>query len=1000
MKKLLLMVLVSLSGLSLLQAQPNLSIVSPSGLIEPPYEVPVGTEVTLRWSTPTQDAPLKFFSFAQEPDFGEWNFQPNPEWTSYNPPSTPNGDGSYDFKIKVDKPLYVWGGYSTGGGSGFLYWHYSPVYHLEIASGVTITAADGWVCPEVASTERLQITGTYASYQWYRDGEAIPNATSASYDADDPGQYKVQVPLNGNLVFSNSVRVREAAVAVTGVLAGSKLTMTATEGMTSYQWLSGTSEAALTPLGAATSRSQQVTVNAAKTYYAVRAVQAGCTVQSAARPASTAIFAAPVLTSNAEELENDNDVICLGASVRLTAGDKYAGYKWYSDGEFWYEGPNEIHVTETKTYYVEVSIPEWPEIWRASDTQDVFFFAPITPVLTGVAPYSSHCPGEPLSLTITDEGYPYTWTKHVFGHEPVTVTPEGFTYNFSFEGEMEIVVKAEALGCESTTRVYLQSYAGQQFPLALGNESIEYLCGGQTQEIYPYEDMRETHDHFQWYTVTNGVYKSLSGKTNQRITVNAAGTYVLRAHPIACDDANLYIESFPVEIRDGSSRALLVETDKNTLCEGEKATLSISGEWRNVQWFEKTIANSGPTGHHEVYVPLSGAGSTLTVQVTRFTTYQVRAHHESCTTGVKAVSAPIQIKPTVNPKLTVTPTMNIHRWVLAPYDSIADVIFCGNSDITVTAPAGYTSYRWFRGPYDGSGNYVLGEEVAGETTNKISYLPVVNWLTARVVDAHGCVGYSVPLLIDTYTHASPAVAEQGNGEFCAEGDSVWLANAFQGNWVRYEWYRDGELVPNSDNDTIWVKEPGGYNVTGFPEECPTIGYNSGTPARIRTMPAPHVIETDTAYLPGVEGFAGEIYDIRWFVDDELYTIPEGQQAFIYKGALPPGDHTLVVEITNPTACTRTSPPYSSAITGLEPGELAGKVRAYPNPTTGRITLHGLHPQEVQQVKVYNAQGIAVRHAAVAGEDGQLDLTASPAGVYIVDVVLKNGSSVKTRVVRQ
>jgi hypothetical protein len=1003
MKKLLLMVLVSISCLSLLQAQPNLSIVSPTGLDEPPYEVAAGTEVTLRWSEHEGSAPHRFFTFAEDPEPGGWTPGPNPAWQShYN--FTSNGDGTYNFKIQINGPVYVWAGMSTGGGSGFIYWQYTPVYRFDIASGVTITSTDGWVCPEAANRERLQITGSYTSYQWYLDGEAIPGATGATYDAAEPGQYKVEVPKNGNLVFSNTLRVREAGVALTGVLgSANKLTMSATEGLTSYQWLSGASETALTPIGAATNRTHQVTVNTTKTYYAVRAVQAGCAVQSSARATSTAIFAKPVLTNNADEQENEHGVVCKGNVVKLSVEDKYAGYRWLRDGEVWFEGTAENHVSETNLYGVEASVPEWPEIWRAADPVDIFFYEPQRPELFGVSNFSSHCPGEELSLTLSDNGYKYTWTKQVFGQEPEIVSPdESFTYSFVFESEMQITVKAEdeIQGCESQTQVYLQSYAGQQFSLSVSNDALEYLCGAQTQDIFPTEDMSETHDRFQWYTLTNGVYRALSGRTSQRITVNTAGNYVLRAHPIACAD-DLIVESFPMEIRDNASRPLYVETDHSTLCEGEKATLSISGSgWKNIQWFEKTVVNSGPTGQHVVYIPLSGSGSGMTTQVGKFTTYQVKANHESCPSGAKATSEPLQIKPTVNPVLTIEPAVRPSRWVLAPYDSIADVVFCGISDITVSAPEGYSGYKWFEGRYDGGGNYALGEEVAGESTNNYTFLPELNWLTARVVGENGCVGYSVPLLIDTYVHSSPAVAEQGNGEFCAEGDSVWLANAFAGNWVRFEWYKDGELVPNSDNDTIWVKEPGGYNVTGFPEECPTVGYNSGTPARIRMMPSPLVIETDTAYLPGIPDFAGEIYNIRWFVDGELYQIPEGQQAFIYKNALVPGNHTLTVEFTNPTACTRTSDPYSTAITGIEPGELAGSVRVYPNPTTGRINLHGIHPQAVAQIKVYNAQGIVVQQATSLPTDGLLDLTSSPAGVYIVDVKLKDGSSVKTRVARQ
>src|SRR5690349_13417129 len=185
MKRFLLIFLfgVSAAGLS---AQ-TLTLVSPPGL-EEPYEVSAGTQVTLKFES--FSAPTTFFTYTDQPDLESDPYVIDSRWKQ-STAITDNGDGTYRFNVTVNEPLYIWCG-SKMDFTGM--WQYSSIVKVDIASGVKITAADGFLCSD-PDTEKLSITGSYASYQWYFNNAPIANATTGTYNATEPGQYKVQVPL-------------------------------------------------------------------------------------------------------------------------------------------------------------------------------------------------------------------------------------------------------------------------------------------------------------------------------------------------------------------------------------------------------------------------------------------------------------------------------------------------------------------------------------------------------------------------------------------------------------------------------------------------------------------------------------------------------------------------------------------------------------------------------------------------------------------------------------
>jgi len=166
--------------------------------------------------------------------------------------------------------MIVWGGFPTTASGGI----YRPGASISGPSSCQGTGA-------------LLTTQTYSTYQWYRDGELIPSATSQSYLATQNGTYSVAVTNSAGCAgLSTNKTVTLQGISVPDVLGYSpntcpatKVTLTALGGFASGQWsLNGT------PIPGAVSQSYDASVSG---NYTVNAVDfSGCAGTSAAIPVS------------------------------------------------------------------------------------------------------------------------------------------------------------------------------------------------------------------------------------------------------------------------------------------------------------------------------------------------------------------------------------------------------------------------------------------------------------------------------------------------------------------------------------------------------------------------------------------------------------------------------------------------------------------------------------------------------------------------------------------
>jgi polyhydroxybutyrate depolymerase len=73
-----------------------------------------------------------------------------------------------------------------------------------------------------------------------------------------------------------------------------------------------------------------------------------------------------------------------------------------------------------------------------------------------------------------------------------------------------------------------------------------------------------------------------------------------------------------------------------------------------------------------------------------------------------------------------------------------------------------------------------------------------------------------------------------------------------------------------------------------------------------------------------------------------------------------------------------------ATTALDPRTVAGQIQAYPNPTTGRITVRGAHRQATA-FRVLSLQGQAMMAGTLFAAEEEVDLSPLPAGLYFLKI---------------
>lgn len=987
MKKLFTLGLLLISTLGFAQ---TVTLVSPEGLVEP-YEVGPGTAVTIQWDY-FAEQPTTMFTSDEDPGTlpGEWQFSPNPAWTQ-STNIVDNGDGTYNFTFTVNEEVWVFGAFNGFSGNT-----YSNVINIGIASPIVISTEDGFICPTGGDTELISVEGTYDGYQWFMNGDTLAGATDSVYEATAAGIYYLVVTDADSTIQSNQVMIEELTLAYTGSLnaEATELTLTADAGKDTYQWYSGPDVDNMTMIDGATSMDYIAVITADMVYYSVEGVSGTCSIMTDARPVSEAMFVPAIITVNADT--NEFNAVCEGTIITLSIPEDTENYQWYKNG-------NQTFGTTTVTinavwkagdYYVVTTPAEWPEVSVQSETVNASFLEIIEPVVSGIVNNSFNCDGDELTAILVDEGYDYDWYNHennnAYGDTDLVDAPNG-VYTFTFSGATYITVVANYQGCEKSKQTSLKSYEDENMFINIANFDQKYLCTDSIADIGLSSNNVDKWENYQWYQLVDSNWVMLENDTNPRYGASDPGFYRLTGVSVNC--ASAVVTSNEYQVYDYQERNMSVYASPNEICIGDTSVITFSAyKWENIQWLKGDI-QIGSSGYEMFYIPI--AGDTNRVSVTEYNNYIVKAKHESCPNGLKVTSNPVIITPALNPIIDIGVEQEPESYQQLLWDTVAFYLFCDEYPLTLSVDSGYDSYQWYELTYAGLDDYELGDPIDGATSNTFSTTAHVQWVTV-VVESEGCTGMSNPILLDTWVFQSPVVQSYNNNQICVD-DSALVNLAFPGTWVEYFWMHEDEsgvwdTIPNSNNDSLWVTEPGQYVIFAYPEACPDFVYTSGLGPTMEMFIAKILEDADEDgnefFLAYPWQVISDPYEYQWYRNGEVFentqdTLP----ALLWKDDIPSGEY--YVEITSSQPCVSVSEPVVWIVDGIGENEMSN-LSIYPNPTSGVINVEGLDPAVSSTIAIYNSVGKMVLSQQITSEIEKMDMANLPNGLYIIQVQNKDG----------
>jgi len=365
---------------------------------------------------------------------------------------------------------------------------------------------------------------------------------------------------------------------------------------------------------------------------------------------------------------------------------------------------------------------------------------------------ANFCAGMTGSATISNREYAsYAWSVN---GGTITGPANGSTINFvwsnassNFTASVNVV---DERGCSASGG----SSSPQANVLSVVNTSGGWkICPGQTRTLTASQSNADT-------------YLWSNGATTQSIVVNTTGDYSVTTTRNGCA-----LTSPPYHLEVVTPVVNVTTPSGTSYCSGSSRTLNAtySNGTGNTPWFELHAASNG------AYLGGNYSG-VFTISSTSSAGYFVRViedFNSTCVTNSSTVNF------TVNPLPPATITPN------------GPTTFCQGGSVTLSAPAGMSSYSWSN----------------GATTQAIAVSQSGNY-TVTVTNSNGCTASS-SRSVTVNPLPSATITPGGPTTFC-EGGSVTLTASAGQSWL----WSNGATT-----QSINVTQGGAYTVTVTQTGC-------------------------------------------------------------------------------------------------------------------------------------------------------------------------------------
>ena len=452
-----------------------------------------------------------------------------------------------------------------------------------------------------------------------------------------------------------------------------------------------------------------------------------------------------IVTRPVVELGDDRSA-CPGETVELTAGSSSENHQWSSElmGALT-ESSNILPVTETDTYYVEVSnasgcitrdtvsitFTELPDIELGSDITDV-------------------CRGEVIDLMVNSDNFDVEWLFN--GSTIMNETME--TLSVTEDGNYEVIVSAGD-NCSVSDNINITFL---ELPV-IGELEDLVACEGETIEL----NVGTDGEYNYIWSDDSGVVQDSDIASLQ---VSSSGNYSVEAV-----DGNDCRSSSTAEIT--FIAAPIIDLDETAeFCEGSSFMINATSNVAVVEWY---VDGTLITGENETQIEVSAEGEYV---------------------GVVGPGTQCEDRDTIVVNQISAPTIEYN----GPNQICSDVIPFSLEIITEAN----TTIQW----------YLDGSEISGATESQLE-ITAEGTYTAEVSNTNNCVSIEeIPIEIFELANNSVPVVP----ELC-DGQTFTVSASSDG--LRYEWYRDGQIINGETGLNLEVNQAGEYSFVSYNAlDCP------------------------------------------------------------------------------------------------------------------------------------------------------------------------------------
>ena len=530
----------------------------------------------------------------------------------------------------------------------------SETYTILVTEGVNaqITYENSLLLCD-GSSILLSTANGFSNYQWYLNNDPIPNANSASFVADEAGNYTVEVS-SGTCSGVSSPVVVETVITETlqitpsgtiSLCLGETISLTATSNFTSYVWYN---------IDNLIANPNNNILDVTETgLYHVTAIDAnGCSAISNEVSITSEVINAPTIAAS-----NDG-ILCPGGDVSLVTNMNYSSYQWYfNDQPIDGETLLSINVFAPGIYYCIVSNGNCE---ASTPTIEV-----IENTLTNIdlQPNSVEilCPSEEFFLTATAGFDNYTW----YINDGFLITTTSNQLLVDLGGLYSVSGTTTIGGCITNSNQVDISFSEILFPQI--SSPVFTICEGESLPL----STSPQYSNYQWFQDGN----IIPGANTFSYTVTESGDYsVVVSNITGCDfesnSLTFTVAPLPTVVLDNIGP---IETCIDVFQLNAFMQNSISDSW---QWY-----NDGPIANQ----------TNSSINLTADGTYYVEA---TSIFGCSALSNPFEIT-------FLTPT-NIQ--IVASNETP-----CAGDIVELTISGDYESLLWL----DGSDEEIINVTTTG-----------------------------------------------------------------------------------------------------------------------------------------------------------------------------------------------------------------------------------------------------------------------------------------------